>query len=109
MAQTHSQWPPITWSFNCLHKIATALKNEGQHSSTQVRHQVQTVLRTMARWKQKAEPLVDAIDYFLKVTRSYWSGLFHCYDIESLPRTNNDLDSNSHFDFRCSASPPQAG
>jgi len=30
-----------------------------------------------------------------KVSRSYWSGLFHCYDLAILPRTNNDLES--HF------------
>ena len=27
-----------------------------------------------------------------KVTRSYWPGLFHCYDVADLPRTNNDLE-----------------
>jgi hypothetical protein len=28
-----------------------------------------------------------------KVSRSYWSGLFHCYDVPSVPRTNNELES----------------
>jgi hypothetical protein len=28
-----------------------------------------------------------------KVSRSYWSGLFHCYEVPGLPRTNNDLES----------------
>ena len=27
------------------------------------------------------------------VSRSYWSGLFHCYDVPGLPRTNNELES----------------
>jgi hypothetical protein len=27
------------------------------------------------------------------VSRSYWPGLFHCYDVPSLPRTNNELES----------------
>ena len=30
--------------------------------------------------------------HFLKVTRSYWPGLFHCYDVPGLPKTNNDLE-----------------
>ena len=30
-----------------------------------------------------------------KVSESYWAGLFHCYDVEGLPRTNNDLEN--HF------------
>lgn len=29
---------------------------------------------------------------FRKVTRSYWAGLFHCYDQADLPRTNNALE-----------------
>lgn len=28
-----------------------------------------------------------------KVSRSYWPGLFHCYDVPSLPRTNNESES----------------
>ena len=29
----------------------------------------------------------------IAITKRYWSGLFHCYDIEGLPRSNNDLES----------------
>jgi hypothetical protein len=28
-----------------------------------------------------------------QVSRSYWPGLFHCYDVPGLPRTNNELES----------------
>ncbi len=28
----------------------------------------------------------------MKVSRSYWPGLFGCYDTAELPRTNNDLE-----------------
>src|SRR6266478_7833889 len=28
-----------------------------------------------------------------KVSRSSWPGLFHCYDVPGLPRTNNELES----------------
>jgi hypothetical protein len=30
-----------------------------------------------------------------KVSRSYWLGLFHCYELPGLPRTNNEIES--HF------------
>jgi hypothetical protein len=30
-----------------------------------------------------------------KVSRSYWPGLFHCYEMPALPRTNNEIES--HF------------
>jgi len=39
-------------------------------------------------------PLLDDFRYHLdKVSVSYWPGLFHCYDLEGLPRTNNDMES----------------
>ena len=39
-------------------------------------------------------PRLDAFRHHLdKVSTSYWPGLFHCYDLEGLPRTNNDLES----------------
>ena len=38
--------------------------------------------------------LAPAVDHFLKVTASYWPGLFHCYEQPDLPRTNNELE---HF------------
>ena len=42
------------------------------------------------------EPSVRAgLKQFLKVTRSYWPGLFRCYDTADLPRTNNDLETPS--------------
>jgi hypothetical protein len=41
-------------------------------------------------------PRLDAFRRHLdKVSTSYWPGLFHCYDLAELPRTNNDLES--HF------------
>ena len=32
------------------------------------------------------------MDHFVKVTRSYWPGLFASYDTADLPRTNNALE-----------------
>jgi hypothetical protein len=46
----------------------------------------------MRRWRERAGDLEPGIQHFLKVTRSYWPGLFPCYDIAGLPRTNNDLE-----------------
>ncbi len=43
--------------------------------------------------KQKSdEAVAEWATTFYKVTRSYWRGLFHCYDMAELPRTNNDLE-----------------
>ena len=49
------------------------------------------LLGVMTR-RDAEEPLATAVDHFVKVTRSYWPGLFHCYDVTDLPRTNNALE-----------------
>jgi hypothetical protein len=46
----------------------------------------------MRQHHAKAGSLVPAVGHFLKVSRSYWPGLFHCYSVPDLPRTNNDLE-----------------
>jgi hypothetical protein len=46
----------------------------------------------MARHRDRAGSLSEAIDHFGKVTRSYRPGLFHCYAVPDLPRTNNNLE-----------------
>ena len=41
-------------------------------------------------------PLLQDFGHHLdKVSQSYWPGLFHCYDIPALARTNNEVES--HF------------
>lgn len=75
-----------------LRKVAQILDNEMQLTADQVRNQFRALLGAMARWQSKAGTLQPSIAHFLKVTRSYWSGLFHCYEVEGLPRTNNDLE-----------------
>lgn len=57
-----------------------------------VRSHLDQLLQTMEQDKVQAGSLATGIDHFLKVTRSYAPGLFHCYDMENLPRTNNDLE-----------------
>jgi hypothetical protein len=39
--------------------------------------------------------LIDFQQHLRKVSRSYWPGLFHCYDHPDIPRTNNDMER--HF------------
>jgi hypothetical protein len=46
----------------------------------------------MTRHRAAAEQLAPALAHFLKVSRSYWSGLFHCYEVPELPRTKHDLE-----------------
>ncbi len=68
---------------------------------TALRRQYRRFLATMAQRQHEAGRLAPAVGVFLKVTQSYWSGLFPCYTVPDLPRTNNDLE---HFfgTARCS-------
>jgi hypothetical protein len=49
-------------------------------------------LGALGRTAAKHGPLHLALQHFLKVTRSFWPGLFHCYSHPDVPRTNNDLE-----------------
>ena len=46
----------------------------------------------MTRQRGLVGALASGIDHFVKVSRSYWAGLFHCYDVPDLPRTDNDRE-----------------
>ncbi len=50
------------------------------------------LIASLARHRGSCGGLAAAFDHFRKVTRSYWAGLFRCYDADGLPRTNNDLE-----------------
>ena len=41
--------------------------------------------------KAKGSAVAEQLRWFVKVTRSYWPGLFHCHASADIPRTNNDL------------------
>jgi hypothetical protein len=56
------------------------------------RRQYRALLATMSRERASVGALEPAVAHFLKVTKSYWRGLFHCYEIAGLPRTNNELE-----------------
>ena len=50
------------------------------------------LLGALGRAAAKSGPMRPGLEHFLKVTRSFWPGLFQCYDHPDLPRTNNDLE-----------------
>jgi hypothetical protein len=71
-----------------------------------VRRRYRTLTAALARHRKSLGGLTAAFDHFGKVTQSYWPGLFRCYDVEGLPRTNNDLEqffgSYRYHERRCS-------
>jgi hypothetical protein len=91
-------------AFAWVHAAARILKNKEGDGAQEVRGRLQVLLDAMARDREKAGALAPAIGHFLKVSKSYWPGLFHCYDVEGVPRTNNDLEqffgSSRHHERR---------
>jgi hypothetical protein len=59
----------------------------------QVAGQLRGYLDTVLRLPGVTPPLYAFGLHLDKVSRSYWPGLFHCYDVPGLPRTNNALES----------------
>jgi hypothetical protein len=68
------------------------LGNEAGEAAATVQRRFDGLAAAMAHHRASAGDLVGAVDHFLKVTRSYRSGLFHCYAVPDLPRTNNGLE-----------------
>lgn len=85
-------WAPIQTAYRWVHAVARLLTNTSRLSGKQVRQRFTGLLGAMTHWQSHSGTLQPAIAHFLKVTRSYWPGLFHCYDVPDLPRTNNDLE-----------------
>lgn len=90
--ETASHWPSIQRSFAWVHQAGEILANHEQASGQAVRRRLSGLLGAMSCHREQAGELSAAVDHFVKVSRSYWPGLFHCYDIADLPRTNNALE-----------------
>jgi len=64
-------------------------------SADHVANQLRGSLDTGRYRSDLAPPLATFGAHLDTVSRSYWPGLFHCYEVPGLPRTNNELES--HF------------
>jgi hypothetical protein len=91
LVATAALWPTIRLAFGWVHQAARILGVAGIDEET-VRRRYRGLQGAMARHKDKAGELGPAVGHFLKVTRSYWPGLFQCYAVADLPRTNNALE-----------------
>lgn len=86
LSATASMWPSVRVAFGWVHRAAHVLGQEG--NGARIRRQLSGMLGAMKRHQAKA----GAVDHFVTVSRSYWPGLFACYDTVDLPRTNNELE-----------------
>jgi hypothetical protein len=82
-------WPPITLLYAWVGQAAHILGEHGSNNATQARRQLGGLLGAMVRHRLRLGTLAGAAAHFVRVSRSYWSGLFYCYEVADLPRTNN--------------------
>jgi hypothetical protein len=95
---------PVAETYHALHQGAAWLRDIAYildpcptypMSAVQVAGQLRSYLDTVQQ-QSEVSPLLEPFRCHLDtVSRSYWPGLFHCYDVPGLPRTNNALES--HF------------
>jgi hypothetical protein len=99
-------WPDVRVAFGWVHRAAAVLRNERGLDAAGVRRRYRGLIAAIARHLRAAGHLAEAFEHFLRVTRRYWPGLFRCYGLEGLPRTNNELEqffgSYRHHGRRCS-------
>jgi hypothetical protein len=79
-------------AFGWVHRAAAVLRNKKGRDAAGVRRRYRGLVAAISRHAERVGSLGPAIGQFRKVTRSYWPGLFRCYDVAGLPRTNNDLE-----------------
>jgi hypothetical protein len=89
LTETAALWPPIAEAYDWVFRSAHIL-GDTFAAGDLVRDRLAGL--TAAMTDTLAGPLEAAKRHFLKVTASYWPGLFWCYDVPGLPRTNNDLE-----------------
>jgi len=92
LKKTEQGWPALSKAYALVHQAAHVLANHEEERDPAVRERYQAMLQTMREQQASLGPLSPAITTFLKVTRSYFPGLFQCYDVADLPRTNNELE-----------------
>jgi hypothetical protein len=85
-------WPPLQRCYDLVHRATQILANEEQRPGAQVRKRYLAHVSHMQEQKAQVGPLEEAIDHFCHITDNFAPGLFHCYDVKGLPRTNNELE-----------------
>jgi hypothetical protein len=92
LAETAPLWAEVRLTYGWVHRAACILADEERLPVEELRRDYRLLLAEMSRRKEEAGTLSSAVSLFLKVTKSYWKGLFCCYANPQLPRTNNDLE-----------------
>jgi hypothetical protein len=92
LAATDAMWPAIRIASDWVHRAARLLEHEDALAGREVRERLEELLTEMRAEQASVGALQPAVAHFLKVSASSWPGLFHCYDVPGVPRTNTVLE-----------------
>lgn len=85
-------WPAIRKASEWIYQAADLLANEQERKVDVLEHEYEPFLEMIKQQQTLLGDLAGAVPHFCQVTASYWNGLFQCYRVKDLPRTNNDLE-----------------
>ncbi len=92
MQATASLWPPLQNAYCFLHQAKAILANLEQDTSQHVRERYLALLAQMRDEIATLGPLEHAFEHLCHLTDNFAAGLFQCYNVEGLPRMNNELE-----------------
>ena len=97
LEQTAALWPEVETGFTYLKRVARLLSNPDGLTGPAVRRRFRRLIGQMKAAARRAQrrgqaKLTRALRHFAKVAGSYEPGLFHCYEVAGLERTNNALE-----------------
>jgi hypothetical protein len=94
LEETAALWPPVRRAYRQVRRGAKVLTNEARRPAKDVRRQLSRIPSDVRRAAAQApdDERRARLRHFVKVTKSYWPGLFRCYASADIPRTNNDLE-----------------
>ena len=85
-------WPGLARAYAWVQRAVRVLNNAAGADRWEVRRQYRHLLAAMAGARPEGGSLAGALEHFRQVTKSYWPGLFWCYEREEIPRTDNALE-----------------
>lgn len=89
---TATLWPPLQNAYRFLDQAKAILANPEQDTGQHVRERYLAHLAQMRGEIAPLGPLEEAFEHFCHQTSTFAIGLFQCYDVAGLPRTNNELE-----------------
>jgi hypothetical protein len=85
-------WLPLQRAYTFVHRAAHLLANADALDRSTLPQRYAELLAELQAAQAQLGPFAPAAAHFLKVTASDWPGLFACYDVADLPRTDNGLE-----------------